>query len=102
MSYDLDSDDIESGKFHCPKCSFDVIFDEENSFYDVGRKPNDGFRILFLNWIYDYSSYDFHEKMKILGQAGGYLTYWLIRTIERDEINMINLLKSVRVGIKNF
>ena len=71
-------------------------------FYDVGRKPNDGFRILFLNWIYDYSSYDSHEKMKILDQAGGYLTYWLIRKVVRDENQYDEFIKKRESGHKEF
>ena len=34
MSWDLDKDNIEPGKFFCPKCSFDVIYDEKNPIYD--------------------------------------------------------------------
>lgn len=61
MSWDLDIDDIKSGKFHCPKWSFYTIYVEKNSICDRDRKPNVGFRNIFIKWIYNYY-YDYHYK----------------------------------------
>jgi hypothetical protein len=53
----LDYNNIESGKFSCPKCSFDAIYDAERvSWYESQR-----FRKLFIKWIYNYNNHDFLE-----------------------------------------
>ena len=51
---------IESGFFCCPKCLFDVIYDEKSHVFCGAKKPNDGNRNLFINhFVYDYDGGDY-------------------------------------------
>ena len=103
MSWDLDNDNIESGKFSCPKCSFDVIYDEKNPVYDGERKPNEGFRILFIKWIYDFSSTDFFDNWENRGGPICGLRCWLVRTRNiREEEGYDEYIKKRERGYKEF
>ena len=106
MSWDLDIDDIKSGKFHCPKWSFYTIYVEKNSICDRDRKPNVGFRNIFIKWIYNYY-YDYHYKFNnnniIEDYYSGGIQSWLIwyKNV-REEEGYDEYIKKRENGYKEF
>ena len=106
MSWDLDTEDIESGKFHCPKCSFDAIYDEKSRYLDGERKPNVGFRNLFIKWIYRYDrdkDYKFNNNNIIEGYWNSGIISWLVRYRNiREEQGYDEYIKKRESGDKEF
>ena len=106
MSWDLDTEDIESGKFHCPKCSFDAIYDEKSRYLDGEKKPNVGFRNLFIKWIYRYDrdkDYKFNNNIIIEGYWNSGIISWLVRYRNiREEQGYDEYIKKRESGDKEF
>ena len=41
-------------KICCSKCSSELMYDEKNTYFCGAKYNNDGYRIVFTRWVYDF------------------------------------------------
>ena len=94
---------IESGFFCCPKCLFDVIYDEKSHVFCGAKKPNDGNRNLFINhFVYDYDGGDYDinlDKMSNYHNSG--IQNWFVPRTYCDEEYYEKFIKEREQKIKS-